>query len=395
MPVIVGASFLINMISEFFIWFSDIKIFKEKNKKYLTEKFGNAIMMPRNTNVCKDEVIELKGSTLKQIAKELGLSISTVSRAVNGKNVVKEETRCKVMELVEKYAYSPNEVARALQKSSTQMIAVVLPDVSEAFFGTIVNEMDRVVSQKKYMLILADTHEKVDKEIQLLQMLHARRIEALVLASVDVTGDSVSCFSGSNTPVVFIDNVPHLENIDAITIDNQKASCMAIEYLLERGHRQIATIIGSREETTGLERMIGYRTALKKNGITVNEKLIEYGDYKRESGYLAMKRLLAIRQAEPFSAVYVTSEKMTYGAIQAIRESGLNVPEDISVMGFDIHTSEDGWRQRITSIRQPESLIGRLVGERLLVRLGCTDDVTRERISLDPLLEEGDTVRKI
>ncbi|MCQ2477928.1 MAG: LacI family transcriptional regulator [Clostridia bacterium] len=94
--------------------------------------------------------------TLKQIAEELGLSISTVSRAVNGKSVVKEETRLKVMKLAEKYAYSPNEVARALQKSSTQMIAVVLPDVSETFFGTIVNEIDRVVSQKKYMLILAD-----------------------------------------------------------------------------------------------------------------------------------------------------------------------------------------------------------------------------------------------
>ena len=337
----------------------------------------------------------MKGSTLKQIAEELGLSISTVSRAVNGKTVVKDETRRRVMELAEKYAYSPNEVARALQKSSTQMIAVVLPDVSEAFFGTIVNEMDRVVSQKEYMLILADTHEKVDKEIKLLQMLYARRIEALVLASVDIGGGSVNCFTNSNTPIVFIDNVPHLDNIDAITIDNRKASYMAVEYLLRRGHKRIATIIGSREETTGLERLVGYRSTLEKEGILVDEQLIAYGDYKRESGYLAMKRLLENREKVPFSAVYVTSEKMTYGAIQAIRESGLNVPEDISVMGFDIHTSEDGWRQRITSIRQPESLIGHLVGERLLARLENPDDILRERISLDPLLEEGDTVRSL
>ena len=113
----------------------------------------------------------MEGSTLKQIAQELGLSVSTVSRAINGKTVIKEETRKRVMELAEKYSYTPNEIARALQKSATNTIAVALPDISEAFFGTIVNEIDRVVSAEGYTLILSDTHEEKIKEQKLLSML--------------------------------------------------------------------------------------------------------------------------------------------------------------------------------------------------------------------------------
>lgn len=333
--------------------------------------------------------------TLKQIAEELGISISTVSRAINGKSVVKEETRQRVLELAEKYSYSPNEIARALQKSATKTIAVVLPDIAETFFGTIVKEIDRVVSGAGYLLILADTHEKAAKEQQHLQMLYTRRVDALVLATVVLDGSSVRQFLGSKIPVVFIDNVPALKQIDAITIDNRKASRLAVEHLVNRGHGQIAAIIGSEEETTGFERLAGYRTALEEQGIAADERLVAFGDYKRESGYRAMKNLLEQRESAPFTAVYVTSEKMTYGAMQAIRESGLRVPEDLSVIGFDIHTADDGWQQRITSVRQPENAIGQMVGEQLLKRLDTSDRRKYEHIFLEPFLEEGDTVRSI
>ncbi len=337
----------------------------------------------------------MANSTLKQIAEELGLSISTVSRAINGKSVVKAETRERVQELAEKYCYSPNQVARALQRSSTQTIAVVLPDISETFFGTIVKEIDRVVSRLGYMLILADTHEMASKEHQHLQMLYTRRVDALVLATVVLDGSSVRQFVASDIPVVFIDNVPALPGPEAITIDNRKASRMAVEHLISRGHRQIAAIIGSEQETTGFERLVGYRAALADHGINTADELVAFGDYKRESGYRAMKTLLERRKDHPFTAVYVTSEKMTYGAMQAIREAGLGVPEDLSVVGFDIHAADDGFQQRITSIRQPEETIGRLVGEQLLERLENAGKKQREAIFLDPYLEEGGTVRSI
>lgn len=297
--------------------------------------------------------------TLKDIANELGISISTVSRSLNGKNVVNEETKRKVLEISKKYSYTPNEVARSLQKSTTETIAVVLPDISEIFFGTIVRSLEAVVSKQGYMLILADSNESVKKESKYMDMLYKRRVDALVVATVDCSGESVKRFMDSDVPVVFIDNIPSIGNIDSIIVDNRKAIAMGIEHLVLNGHEKIASIIGSVEETTGIERLKGYEQSMKENGLDIDDRLIVYGDYKRDSGYEAMKRLLDNRDVAPFSAVFVTSEKMTYGAMSAIDDYGLKVPEDISVVGFDIH-SVSGFREvAITSILQPEELIGR------------------------------------
>ena len=335
-------------------------------------------------------------STLKYIAKELGISASTVSRAVNGKSGVKSSTKEKVLEAVEKYSYTPNEVARSLQKSSTETIAVVLPDISETFFGTIVKGIENIVSKNGYMLFLADTHEKAEKERKYLDILYKRRVDALVLATVDNNGDVVKKFLDNEIPVVFIDNIPNLDDINAITIDNEKAGEIATDYLISCGHKKIATIIGSDQETTGRERLNGYKNSLKLHKISVDKGLIKYGDYKLESGYRAMCELLENRENSPFSAVFVTSEQMTYGAIRAIRERNLTIPQDISIVGFDIHNLKDDRRQMITSVRQPEDVIGKKVGELLIEQLNPDNPHPKiSKIFLDPFLEKGDTVKKI
>lgn len=339
----------------------------------------------------------MKGnSTLKYIAKEMGISVSTVSRALNGKSVVKEKTRQKVLEMAEKYAYVPNEVARSLQKSSTETIAVVLPDISERFFAKIIKGLEDVIVQHGYMIILADTNEKAEKETKYVEMLYRRRVDALVLATGDYSGEAARPFLDSGTPVVFIDNIPNIADIDVITVDNISASKIAVEHLISAGHRKIAVILGSKTETTGIERLEGYMQALKGCGEEINETLIEYGDYKMESGYEAMKRLLHNRHESGFSAVYVTSKKMTYGAIRAIREADLKIPEDLSVIGFDIHNLADDRQQMITTVYQPEENIGRQVAQLLLERFKSEEtQQTGVRLRLDPFLYEGDTVKII
>ncbi len=338
----------------------------------------------------------MQKSTLKYIAKELGISASTVSRAVNGKAGVKEKTRVRVLEAVNKYSYIPNEVARSLQKSSTETIAVVLPDISETFFGIIVKEIENVVSKSGYMLILSDTYEKAEKERKNLDIIYKRRVDALVLATVDCSGESVGRFIENDIPVVFIDNIPKISDINAITIDNKKAGKIGVEYLISHGHINVAVIIGSIDETTGADRLAGYKEALSENKIEYNDGLVKYGDYKLESGYRAMCELIENRESAPFSAVFVTSEKMTYGALRAIRDKGLRVPEDISVVGFDIHNLKDDRRQMITSVRQPEDDIGKKVGELLMKSLGDKENqLKKEKILLDPYIENGDTVRNI
>lgn len=341
----------------------------------------------------------MDGVTLKRLAQELNISVSTVSRALNGKNVVKEETKQLVIEAAKKYSYMPNEVARSLQKNSTNTVAVVLPDISETFFGTIVNEIDRMVTPQGYMIILTDTHEDIEKERKYLNMLLARRVDALILATVDSNGDAVSRYMENHIPVIFIDNIPGVHEIDAVIIDNKKASKIAVEHLISYGHKKIAMITGVEKETTGAERLAGFIEALNENDIPIDERLIMYGDYKQESAYHLMRQLLQTYNENPFTAVYAVSERMTYGVIQAIEEQGLRIPEDISVVGFDIHKTGMEPRMKITSVRQPEIEIGRKVGEVLLDRLnnsaGDDENVKHDRLLLEPFLEDGETVCRI
>lgn len=334
-------------------------------------------------------------TTLKSIAKELGVSVSTISRALNNKSVVNEKTREKVVELAKKYGYVPNEIARSLQKCSTRTIAVVLPDISEVFFGKIVKEVSAVVSDHGYTLLLADTGESKEQERKHLQSLYQHRVDALVLASVDDEEKYAKTFADNSIPVIYIDNVPENTNLSAVTVDNFSAGKLGFNRLYDAGHRSIATIMGLQNEISASLRLKGFLSGAKEVDLSVSPDLIKIGDYKRQSGYEAMRELLDNREKFPFTAVYVASEKMTYGAKKAIAERGLKVPEDISILGFDVHNDEYGGSQNITSIKQPEEQIGKKVGEILIDALVNKTNIDSQKILLPPFIEEGDTVSEI
>ena len=334
----------------------------------------------------------MKRSTIVSIAKQLNISTATVSRALNNKGNVKESTRERVLEAAREFNYIPNQLARSLQNAKTNTIAVVIPDITEDFFGNITAQIDHVVSRDKFMLLVCDTHENATLEKKYLDMLHERRVDAIVLATVDLTGNTSRRIRESGIPIVYIDNIPSCEEIKSITIDNQLASHIAVDYLFEKGHRKIAGIFGSQEETTGCERYRGYIGALSEHDLSKDLNLIEFGDYKYASGYRCMKNLLS---NEKMTAVYVTSEKMTYGAIKAIQEAELRIPEDISVIGFDVHKGENPVVLPITSIRQPEMEIGTEVGDLLLKIMGGYTIDDSGRIMLTPFIEAGRTVRSM
>ena len=308
--------------------------------------------------------------TLKDIATELDLSVSTVSRVVNNKSVVNNKTREKVMEALAKTNYVPNQVARSLKKSATKTIGVIVPDMCEIFFGQIIRGIDSAVSKKGYSILLADTNESKQKEERYLDILFQQRVDALVLATVDMSGTKVMNYIENGVPVVFIDNLPALNvPYDAVLIDNVMAGKMAVNHFLSMGHKRIAAIVGIVAETTGSGRLEGYRRALHEAGVPVDEDLIAYGNYKEDAGIACMETLLENYEAHPFSAVCVMSEKMTIGAIKTIRKFGYRIPEDIALVGFDMHDDTGLIVPSITTLRQPEKQIGELTGEMLIKRL--------------------------
>ena len=306
--------------------------------------------------------------TLKEVAGRLNLSVSTVSRVVNGKGYVKEETRKRVLECLDACNYVPNEVARSLQAQETMTIGVVIPDLCETYFGRIIKAIDQEVAQAGYMLVVTDTGESRVQERRYLDSLYHKRVDAVVLSSVDVDDPNVGRYRDAGRPVIFLDNMPCLEGDDLhyVLVDNHQASALAVQALVDRGHRRIALVVGSQEESTGYERKEGYCRALQANGIEVDPALVTVGNFKKDGGYRCMQQLLDNRQEHPFTAVHVTSGMMTTGALQAIREAGLTVGKDIAVVGFDVYDDLGLATPTIACVRQPETEVGRTIGRMLL-----------------------------
>lgn len=332
--------------------------------------------------------------TLKDIAKELNISVSTVSRVVNNKKYVNPNTRKRVLEVLEKSNYIPNQVARSLKKQSTKTIGVLVPDISENFFAQIIKGLDNILGKHKYSILLADSNESAEKEENYLNLMYQNRVDALVLATVAKEHDALNMYFTNDIPVIFIDNIPNLDrDIDCVIINNPKASMIAVNHLIQNGKREIAIIVGSPHETTGYERLEGYKRALETNNLPLNEHLIKYGNYKEDTGYSCMKELLNNRKNHPFSGVYIGSEKMTYGAIKAIKEYSLTIPDDIALVGFDVHDKSGLITPGITSIRQPENDIGNIVADLVIKRLREKQqsdpamDTINQRIILEPTLE--------
>ncbi len=341
----------------------------------------------------------MKPGTLKDVAQKLNISVSTVSRVVNNKGYVKDATRERVLSCLDECQYVPNEIARSLKAQESMTIGVIVPDICEVFLSRIIKGIDLTVSKAGYMLIVADSNESKQVERRYLDNLFQKRVDALVIATVDLKAPNIERFVSHNKPVIFIDNLPQHrdETTKYVIVDNRQASRMAVQELVKNGHRRIAVLVGSVEETTGADRLAGYVEELKENDIPVDPALIAYGNFKKDDGYRCMKQLLTEREAHPFTAVYVTSEMMTIGALQAIREFDLQVGRDISLIGFDVHDDLELATPKITSIRQPEMEIGIQTGRLLLQLLDpekCDTPQSTQRL-MQVYLEQGSSIVSI
>lgn len=346
-------------------------------------------------------------ATLKDIADRLQISISTVSRVVNNKSYVNPNTRELVNRAIEEMGYTPNQIARSLKVKATRTIGVVVPDISEALFSNLIKGIDDVLSANGYSIILCDTRENPEKENHYLELLLEKQIDGVILATVSRNQQQAVFEDGTPSrvldryleaqiPVVFIDNLPHLSRqVDSVIIDNASASAMAVNYLADLGHQKIGMISGKVQETTGSERLNGYKAAMQHRNLLHDESLIVYGDYKEASGYRGMLTLL--ERHEDLTAVYVASSKMTYGAIQAVRDSGRSVPENLSVVGFDVYDPTGLLVPGITTILQPDGVLGQTAARLAIRRLQGQKAEEREgqMVILQPQLKVRGSCRSL
>lgn len=305
------------------------------------------------------------GNNLKAIAEELNLSISTISRALNNTGRVSEETRRIVMETAKKYNYTPNRIAQSLRKKQTNMVGLIIPDIGD-YFSQVIKGTESELSSNGYSMILADSHEDPLKESNYINLMYQSQVDGLILATVSDNFRWVNTFQEAHIPVIFFDNEPQDLNCNKVVLNNIKATEIAVDHLVNLGHKNIALICGNVKESTAKFRRDGFIEAMKKHGLEVNPNLIKEGLYYLDAGYSSMEELILNRSIHPFTAIIVSTYMLSCSAIHAIRDYGLTFPKDFSFIGFDIEDTDKLFTPSITSVLQPGKHIGKLMVHRLL-----------------------------
>jgi LacI family transcriptional regulator len=304
--------------------------------------------------------------SLEDIAKLAGVSRSTVSRVINNHPSVSPQTRQKVMKIIRERHYRPNLAARALVTQRTQVISLVIPqDVIGAFtdpyFPTLMQGIMIQANEQDYAVMLW-IGSKIEEEERFFQhVLGNSLFDGVILASAVEKDPLIPWLAESGYPFILI-GPPQLGNLNFIDVDNVRGAQLAVSHLIRLGRQRIGTITGPMNMGASLDRLKGYRQAFEQACVPLDETLIVTGTFSENSGYLAMKILLQLR----VDAVFAASDMMAVGALRAIREAGLSVPEQISLIGFDDLPVAAATNPPLTTVHQPIREVGTLAAQALI-----------------------------
>lgn len=305
--------------------------------------------------------------TIYDVAREAGVSMATVSRVVNNNPNVKPQTRKKVFEAIERLGYRPNAVARGLASKKTTTVGVVIPDISNSIFSEVARGIEDIANMYHYNIILCNADKKKEKEIRVVNTLLEKQVDGLLFMGGAITEDHVQAFKTSSVPVVLCATADEKRLIPSVDIDHEKAAYDAVNVLIQNGHKNIAMISGTLQDpANGFARYQGYKKALEDAGIPLREEYVRIGNYRYESGLEVTKYFLELPERP--TAIFAATDEMAIGAIHTLQDSGLKVPDDVSVISVDNIRMASMVRPQLTTVAQPMYDIG-AVAMRLLTKL--------------------------
>ncbi len=297
--------------------------------------------------------------TLQAIADRVGVSVSTVSRTLSGKGDryrISEQTQRKVRRVAQQLNFAPNELAVSLRLKRTKTLGLVIPDIANPFFARIARRVTVEARERGYTIILCDSQDQTELEMQSLELLRQRQVEGLLLCPVGCTGEHLEQLRQSGLPFVLLDRYFPQYDLPSVASDNLGGARAAAEHLLQHGHRKIACLKGVDGTSTNEDRLAGYRAALEHHKLPFDERLVAGEDFSGESGYRAMRRLLDSQI--DFTAVFALGNLIALGALRALREAELRIPEDVSLVGFDDHPYADFLATPMTTVSQDCDALG-------------------------------------
>lgn len=308
-----------------------------------------------------------KKVTIFDVAREADISYSTVSRVFSNPDKVAETTRLRVVEVAQQLGYVPNKQARSLAGGKTQAIGILVPGFDNGYISSVLNGIYEEIAQTEYNLLLYPTFHTEKNEVKYVNRIINDLAEGLLILLPRHSEDYINALAAKKFPYVFIDHQGVSEDSISISATNFRGAYEATEYLIKLGHKRIGFITGFLDMRSGLDRLHGYRGALQDYEIEIDQKLIQNGDFLPQSGYERAQNLLQL--PEPPTAIFASNDLMAFGVMNAITDAGLNVPEDISVIGFDNIPQTELFRPRLTTINQPLVEMGRLATRMLLQQI--------------------------
>lgn len=298
------------------------------------------------------------------MARMLGISPSTVSRSLNDHPDISADTRRAVRELASQFDYQPNPTALRLKNQKTKTIGVVVPEIVHFFFSTVISGIESVAHEAGYQLIFCQSNESLEKEIRDIKMLLSHRIDG-ILVSRAKEAISIDHFRDIKVPLVFFDRLTTGIEASNVVVDDYLGAKAATNHLISQHCRRIAHISAPLNLSIGLDRLNGYKDSLVENGLPIDDDLIISDDNGRsEDGYQCMQKLLS--HSKRPDAVFANNDMVAYGAMQAIKEAGLNIPHDIAVIGFSDWQPSELLEPALSSVRQPGFEMGATASQILL-----------------------------
>lgn len=271
--------------------------------------------------------------TIRDIARDAGVSTATVSRVLSGKEAVSPALSAAVMASVAKFGYRPSLLARSLRTNRSFVIAVLIPDVANPFFAELLRAVEDRALEAGYAVMICSSGSDLSREARYLQVLCNRYVDGALIAVASSAHSDLTPMREAAIPAVLVDRLLPGCGYDSVVVDNKSAAATAVSYLVARGYSRLGILTGQQDVTTSSGRLAGFRMALVEHGLAVADSHVFQGDYMEDTGVAIGRRLVTM--VDPPDAVLVTNNPMTLGFFRAVTEAGWRVPHDIAVIGFD------------------------------------------------------------
>jgi len=337
--------------------------------------------------------MDRRKSNIKDIAKSTNLSITTVSRVMNGKAKqyrISEKSQKKILEVAEALNYIPNQIAVNLQSGKTRTIALIVPSLMNPYFSQIAGMINMKLQRMGYATLVGDCNENPEIEEEELKLMSSRNVEGIIIAPCGNSSDQLMHFQNLKIPVVCLDRYIEGLDIPFVSTDNYQGAYQATKHFIKNGHTNIACIQGIESSMPNKLRIKGFKAALEEAGIKINS--ISGYDFSVQNGYT--ETLLLLQNKPKPTAIFAMSNTIALGCMKALKEYNFRIPEDISLIAFDDHPYVDYLSTPLTCVAQPVNDICK-IAVRLLFSLINNEEIKADQVFLQPTLKLRESVKQL